>query len=91
MNYEFKDFIGTYTDLFPEGYCKHMIDQFVHHRDSGLTVNRQNGEGARRSIKDDLSLVHDSRRITFEPFQDMNASDIFWKGLQECFKLYENQ
>jgi hypothetical protein len=88
MNANYKDFIATYTDVFPDGYCKHLIDEFERLVNGGAGVSRQRGEKAFRHQKDDMQLglnikVHDT--LTFE---DKSTVDIFFNGLQQCYESY---
>lgn len=91
MNYEHKDFIGVYQDVFPEGFCQHVIDQFEWHVNNGAGSNRQDSENAPKHQKDDYQLFCNGKNICFENFGDHNVIDMFFKGLQYCFDEYVNQ
>ena len=36
---EYKDFIGTYRNVYPDDFCEHMINAFEHIRTTGLIVS----------------------------------------------------
>ena len=33
MNSEYKDFIGVFSDVYPEDFCEHLIAEFDRHRE----------------------------------------------------------
>ena len=86
-----EDFIGIYRDLYPDGYCQHLIDEFERLTQSGAGTNRQNGEGAARHAKDDLQLGLNMGVHVVAPFEDKSATDMFFKGLQACYDDYTAQ
>jgi len=83
-----EDFIRMYHNVYPEGYCEHLIAEFERLTQSGAGTNRQNGEGARRHSKDDLQLGLNMGVHTVAPFEDKSATDMFFKGLQACYEDY---
>jgi hypothetical protein len=99
MNIEHKEFIGIYRNLFPDGYCQHLIDEFHRLKDSGAGTNRQNGEGAPKHVKDDYQIFINAKSHTLLPFQNKefdngepyNAEDLFFQGLQKCYDDYSNE
>ena len=86
---EMTDFIGVYTDVFPEGYCQHVISDFERLRGSGIVDNRQNvGEGPRHTRDDEfvgLNISHSSTSL----FEGGYVPDIFFAGLQSCCDHYK--
>ena len=53
MDSKYIDFIGMYEDVYPIGYCKHLIDQFELFREEGHVGNRQDSEGRKKTEKQD--------------------------------------
>lgn len=88
MNIEHKDFIGYYRNLFPEGYCQHMINEFDKLEFDGVGSNRQVGENALRHIKDDHQIIVNMRNHNLDPFNDQSPATIFFDGLQACYDDY---
>ena len=86
-----EDFIKLYPDVYPDGYCQHLIAEFERLTQSGAGTNRQNGEGAPRHRKDDLQLGLNMGVHTVAPFEDKSATDMFFKGLQACYDNYVTQ
>jgi hypothetical protein len=86
-----EDFIKLYHNLYPEGYCEHLIAEFERLTQSGAGTNRQNGEGAPRHRKDDLQLALNMGVHTVAPFEDKSAVNMFFDGLQACYDHYTTE
>jgi hypothetical protein len=86
-----EDFIKPYRNLYPEGYCQHLIDEFERLTQSGAGSNRQNSEGAPRHAKNDLQLGLNMGIHTVAPFEGKSATDMFFKGLQACYDHYTTE
>jgi hypothetical protein len=84
----YKDFIGYYRNLFPEGYCQHLIKEFDRLQETGVGVNRQKSEGARKHQKDDYHIFFNMANHPIAPFEGEDPREIFYKGLQTCFENY---
>jgi hypothetical protein len=91
MNSEYKDFIGVFNDVYPEGFCEHLIAEFDRHRTLGAGSSRQNGEGAPKHNKDDYQISCNGKNLAFENFNGHSTVDFFFKGLQNCFDEYTNE
>jgi hypothetical protein len=91
MNIIYKDFIGYYRDVFPKGYCQHLISEFDALESKGVGTNRQNSESALRHQKDDHQIFQNAKTTNLAPFQDLNAGDMFFDGLQKCYEDYTSQ
>jgi len=90
MNVEYKDFIGFYYDLFPKGYCQHLINEFERLDSLGAGTNRQDGEGARKHVKDDKNMFMTIAAHAPDPFNNINSVDLFFNKLQKCYDEYSN-
>lgn len=88
MKIEHKDFIGIYRNVYPEGYCDHLISEFERLVSSGAGVNRQRGEGAPKHVKNDMQLGLNFGVHSVAAFHDQSTEQIFFKGLQRCFEDY---
>lgn len=103
MNIEHKGFIGFYHDLFPVGYCQHLINEFNGLEEKGIGSNRQKGEGAYRHNKDDYHIYINLKNHKLEPFQwteihsnterqfQKDSCDLFFDGLQKCYDEYSTK
>jgi hypothetical protein len=91
MNAEYKDFIAIYRDVYPEGYCQHLISEFERLVESGAGVNRQRGEGADKHRKNDMQLGLNFGVHTAADFNGNPATRMFFDGLQKCYDEYADQ
>lgn len=91
MNAEYKDFIAIYRDVYPEGYCQHLIKEFDRLVESGAGTNRQQGEGAPKHRKNDMQLGLNFGVHTAADFSGTSATRMFFDGLQRCYDAYTEQ
>lgn len=91
MNYEIKDFIGVFSNVYPEGFCQHLIEEFDRNNNMGVGVDRQLSEGALKHQKNDYQIEINARNISICDFNESNTIDMFFKGLQDCFDIYTNE
>jgi len=98
MKVEYRDFIGVFSDVYPEVFCEHLIAEFERNRTLGAGTDRQNGEGAAKHKKDDYQIFCNGKNINFELFDKNNENrkikktiDVFYRGLQLCFEEYINK
>ena len=91
MNAEYKDFIAVYRDVYPEGYCQHLISEFERLVESGAGYNRQCGEGAVKHRKNDMQLGLNFGVHTAAEFNGTPATRVFFDGLQQCYDTYTEQ
>ena len=83
-----KEFITQYTNVYPAGYCQYLIDEFERLTKSGAGYNRQQGEGAPKHSKNDLSYEFNIRLHGNTLFEERSMVDVFFEGLQRCFEQY---
>jgi hypothetical protein len=91
MKSDYKDFIGVYTDVFPKGFCEHLISQFEHFQSKGAGTDRQKGEGARKHYKEDYQINCNAFNCSFEGFEGNNSVSMLFQGLQACFEEYSTE
>jgi len=91
MSVEYKDFIGIYRNVYPEGYCKHLIAEFERLVESGAGNNRQQGEGAPKHRKNDMQLGLNFGVHSVAAFNDRSAEKMFFDGLQRCYDAYTEE
>lgn len=89
MKIDYQDFIGIYHDVFPKGYCQHLINEFERLAKNSVGSNRQNSEGALRHNKDDLAIA--MNLYSLYDFNGKNTINLFNEGLQLCFDEYVNE
>lgn len=91
MNVEFKDFTAIYKNVYPEGYCQHLINEFERLISSGAGSDRQQSEGAPMHVKNDMQLGLNFGVHNVNSFDNKNSTNLFFDGLQQCFEIYTNQ
>lgn len=91
MNKEYIEYIALYTDVFPEGYCQHLINEFERLELNGAGSNRQNSEDALKHEKDDYQIGIEAGNHTLLSFENMNPSSLFFEKLQECYDDYSSK
>lgn len=88
MNETYKDFVGMYTNVYPDGFCNHMITEFERFREGGYCGNRQDSENTTKTKKQDEFLFLNFRNHSFSSFNGDSTNDIFFYGLQNCYDSY---
>lgn len=88
MKSDYKGFIGIYDDVYPEGYCRHLISEFDRMEASGAGANRIQSERANKHTKNDYQIGMSLKGHNSTSFQDKNVVDIFFDGLQKCYDDY---
>jgi len=88
MNVKHIEDILLYRDVYPEGYCQHLVSEFERLESKGAGTDRQNGEGALKHKKDDHQIVINIRGHNLLDFNGEFCDDIFFAGLQHCYENY---
>ncbi len=88
INVQHKDFISVFSNVYPEGFCEHLVSEFERHEMSGAGLNRQQTDRVNKTTKDDLQLEISHTRFHFESFDDTNTKNLFFSGLQKCYESY---
>ncbi len=88
MNVEYKEFIGVYKNVYMDGYCQHMIEEFEQLSNLGLSFSRKEAENAPKHRKDDLHVAFNLHNHSVNQFNGINPNDIFFEGLHRCFTDY---
>tara|TARA_R110000765_G_scaffold94516_2_gene178263 strand:+ start:63 stop:659 length:597 start_codon:yes stop_codon:yes gene_type:complete len=91
MKKEYKDFIGIFSDVYPEGFCEHLIAEFDRLKEFGAGSNRKKSEGAEKTFKDDFQISLNGKNLNFEGFKDYNTVALFFSGLQKCYLNYAEE
>ena len=87
-NIQHKDFVGQYRNFFPDGFCQHLIDEFDRLDKTGVSSDRLESENAHSLMKKDRHLFAEILNHNILPFKEQNTLEIFWEGLQNCYKDY---
>jgi hypothetical protein len=88
MTTEYFEHIALFKNVYPEGYCQHLISEFERLESGGVGSNRQVSENAVRHAKDDYQIFIELKNHTLAPFKTNNSCDMFFDGLQNCYSEY---
>jgi 2OG-Fe(II) oxygenase superfamily len=88
MNITYNNFIGIYDNLYPDGYCQHLIKEFDRLSAAGAGANRWQTEKAPETRKNDYQLGLGLKGHDVQPFDGKSPVDIFFDGLQACYEQY---
>lgn len=91
MNREIIEHIALYKNVYPEGYCQHLISEFDRLEANGVGSNRQQSEDALKHFKDDYQIGMNIKAHNALDFNQQNVCDMFFDGLQKCYNDYTNQ
>ena len=91
MNADYFEHIAVFKNVYPEGYCQHLISEFDRLEGGGIGSNRQKSEGADRHVKDDYQIDIQLKNHNLIPFEEKNSCDLFFDGLQRCYDAYTNK
>jgi len=88
MNSNFKDFIAVYSDVYPEGYCSNLIQNFERLKSEGAGADRKKSENADAHVKKDYQINLNIGVHHALPFEDKDPVKLFFEGLQGCYEHY---
>jgi len=88
MNVEYFEHIALYKDVYPDGYCQHLISEFNRLEGGGAGSNRLVSENTLKHVKDDYQIGIQLNNHNLLAFQEKNSCDLFFDGLQSCYNEY---
>jgi hypothetical protein len=91
MNAEYKDFIAIYKNVYPDGYCQHLINEFERLTQTGAGHNRQQEMYSHKHEKNDMQLGLNFGLYTAGSFGNRASTSVFFEGLQRCYNHYTEQ
>ena len=91
MKIDYNKFIGIYNDVYLDGYCQHLIQEFDRLEKEGVGSNRWKSEKALESVKNDYQINLSLKGQTTYDFNDQHIVSIFFEGLQNCYNEYSNK
>ena len=91
MNTQYTEHIGIYKNVFPVGFCQHLIEEFERLEKDGAGSNRQKSESADRHSKDDYQIVLNLKHQNLGEFENRRPIDLFFEGLQNCYDAYSEK
>jgi len=91
IDVEIKDFIGIYSNVYPEGYCDHVIEEFDRLIELGCGTNRVTADGSLPHKKNDIAINASIKNMSLSPFDGIRPVDMFFNGLQRCYDHYTKE
>jgi hypothetical protein len=91
MTPKYIDFIGLYDNVYPDGFCNHMIEEFERLLSSGSCYNRQDTEKTLKKTKQDEFFFLNLKNHNPSSFNGESPMKIFWEGLQRCYDEYSSE
>lgn len=88
MTYEDDNFVGVFRDVYPEGYCEHLIQQFDLLEANSIGHNRRQSEDAPAHRKNDHQICFGATHHNLEDFNQEPVVRTFFQGLQQCYEEY---
>lgn len=88
---KYNNFIGMYENVYEDGFCNHLVQEFDRLMKSGVCMNRKVSEDALKTTKEDTWCNLNIRSNLPSHFNGINSLDIFWEGLQNCFNDYVSE
>jgi hypothetical protein len=91
MNVEYKDFIAVYHNVYPEGYCEHLVTEFERLIEAGAGYSRQKSENEVKHKKNDLQLCLNIGVHSIGDYKEKSSVNWFFQGLQNCYEQYTEE
>lgn len=91
MKIKHEQFIGVYEDVFPEGFCEHLVSEFERLNSAGVSLSRKKTDNSKKHHKDDTQIFMHMRISRPEPFNGEESDTVFYRGLQACFNNYSEE
>lgn len=94
MKSTYNNFIGTYTNVYPQDFCSMMIEEFQRLKEHSLGWDRQTSEGASKIQKDDYAINMNHHALLNRISVDNNEwslQQVYREGLFRCINDYIDQ
>lgn len=90
MEDKYHDFIGMYSNVFPDGFCQFMISEYEKLESSGYCRTRKQSENnCSKYWKDDTHCFLNMRHIPIETnFNGLYPNDLLYNVLQKGYDAY---
>lgn len=88
MIYEDNNFVGVFRDVYPEGFCEHLIQEFDALEANSIGQNRQQSDDVHAHCKNDYQICFNAMHNDLQNFNGERASRMFFQGLQRCYDIY---
>ncbi len=87
MSYSCNNFIGIFKNVYPDGFCEHLINEFERNVNE-WGINRKQSDNANSIQKNDTQIHIDGINSKISVFNNISAYELYWQEIQKCFKRY---
>lgn len=88
MKSQHDQFIGMYKNVFADGFCNHIIQEFEYLLNEGMCGTRREWEGISKTLKDDTAYFISGSHHVLKDFNGRDTRHLFYEGLQKCYDEY---
>lgn len=88
---EYKDFIGIYKNVFVDGFCEHLINEFNRLQTQGVGFYRRQFDNSDSHVKSDFCMNMELVPTSLYDFKNEPTLNFFHNGLQKCYESYANK
>ena len=74
---QYNQFIGIYENVFPDGYCNHLVTEMESLLATGAGYDRQSTEGVTKTVKQDEYVFINMKIHNPNPFNGELCQKIF--------------
>jgi hypothetical protein len=92
IDYNIDQYIGIFKNVYPNGFCGHLIEKFRQLKLAGQCQDRRSAENVPEALKCDISIgLHSPMLEDIGVFNNIPAEDTLWNGLQQCYDVYSRE
>lgn len=90
MQFEIDNFIGVFSNVYPDGFCKHLVDEIERLEYLGAGFTRKQSDNANAHDKQDFQIYGNGIH-SIKDFNNQTVPRLFYDGLQVCFNEYADK
>lgn len=87
MQFEIDNFIGIFNNVYPDGYCNHLISEIDRLEYLGAGATRKQSDNEKAHNKQDFQIYGNGVH-SIKDYNNESSTRIFFNGLQKCFDTY---
>jgi hypothetical protein len=90
MQFDIDNFIGVFNNVYPEGFCKHLVKEIDRLEHLGAGFTRKQSDNTNAHDKQDFQ-IYGNGIDSIQDFNNQFVPNLFYKGLQACFNEYADK
>ena len=87
----YDDFVGVYKNVYPPGYCTHVISEFERLSNMGAGSTRQKNKDGLKHEKDDISQYWTFNHLSIADFKDNMSKNLLDKQHMQKLSIDETK